>query len=286
MKELTQVNLTNLDKVLYPGLGVTKSKVIEHYIRAAPRILDFLKDRPLVLNRFPDGVDEEGFYEKDAPQGKPAWVETFNKYSKTAERTIKYVVCNNLDTLIWLANLAAIEINVMFSLTSAYDRPDMAFIDIDPEPPADMDDAVAAAISVKESLDGYGLTSFVKTSGKKGLHILLPLKPIYSFKQTRDFVHQIGIVIAKSSDKIVSEFSQGRDRNTVFIDYTMNAAGKTMIAPYSLRANSLATVSTPLSWKEVRKGLRAEKLNIESALKRKKDPWEGILKTRQKLEVK
>ncbi len=188
--------------------------------------------------------------------------------------------------MIWLANLAAIEINVMFSLTSAYDRPDMAFIDIDPEPPADMDDAVAAAISVKESLDGYGLTSFVKTSGKKGLHILLPLKPIYSFKQTRDFVHQIGIVIAKSSDKIVSEFSQGRDRNTVFIDYTMNAAGKTMIAPYSLRANSLATVSTPLSWKEVRKGLRAEKLNIESALKRKKDPWEGILKTRQKLEVK
>lgn len=284
MKELTRVSFTNLEKIIYPDMGIKKSKLIEYYIRIAPRMLRYLKNRAIVMNRFPDGIINEGFYEKDAPAGIPEWVKTFKKYSETAQRDINYIVCNDLDTLIWIANLAAVEINVPLSNIDNYDMPDLVFFDIDPEPPCNFDDVINIGLLLKEKLDELNFRSFVKTSGKKGLHIVLPVVEKYNFRQTREFVHQFGKFLARESDIIVSEFRNSQDPGTIFIDYMQNIRGKTMVAPYSLRAEAGAPVSTPLEWNELKKGLRPEEFNIFTVLNRRKDPWEGLMQNKQGLE--
>ena len=237
------------------------------------------------MNRYPDGVDKIGFYEKDAPKGIPPWVDTFNTYSETAKREIDYVVCNNLDTLIWMANLAALEINITLSTIDNYNTPDLVFFDIDPEPPCSFDDVMEIAFLLKEKLDELNLRSFVKTSGKKGLHVVLPIINKYNFKQTREFVHQFGKFLARESEIVVSEFRNSRDPGTIFIDYLQNTRGKTMIAPYSLRAEQKAPVSTPLEWRELKKGLRPEELTIFTVIQRKNDPWERLMESKQSLDV-
>jgi len=280
-----KVDFTNLEKVLYPELRITKAQVIEHYIRMAPRMLDILDKRPLSLTRFPDGVDKQGFYEKDEPVGTPAWVERFKRYSESADRDIHYVVCKDLDTLVWLANLAAIELHVTLSRTDSFDNPDFALIDIDPEPPAGYDDVVDVALLVKETLDTLGLRCYIKTSGKKGLHVIVPVAREYTFRQTREFVHRIGMDLAKKSEIVVSEFSRSRDPGTIFIDYTQNSHGKTMVCPYSLRATPKATVSTPLEWDQIKKGLDPEKYNILTLRENETNPWKDVLEDAQRLEV-
>jgi bifunctional non-homologous end joining protein LigD len=272
--------------MLYPKLKVTKAQVVEYYIKVAPRMLDLLKNRAIVLTRYPDGVDEKGFYEKDKPEGTPSWVKTVRIYSETAKRNVHYVLVNDLDTLIWLANLAAIEIHMPLSRVDAREKPDFVLFDIDPEPPAGFADGMSVALLVKEKLDQLGLQSYVKTSGKKGLHIVIPIRRDHTYRMTREFAHVIGQHLARESDLVVSEFSETKKPNKVFVDYTQNSHGKTMVIPYGLRATPDATVSTPLDWKEVKKGLKAESLNLFSVVKRKKDPWKGILENRQKLEVK
>ncbi|MDD1718840.1 MAG: non-homologous end-joining DNA ligase [Methanoregulaceae archaeon] len=280
---LTRVTFTNLEKVLYRDQGITKAKVIEYYIRIAPRILPFLKDRPVVLNRFPEGIDRQGFYEKDAPGGTPEWVEIFTRYSETADRDVHYIVCNTLDTLLWLANLAALEINIPLSRTISYDTPDMVFLDLDPEPPLRFPDVTRIAMLLREHLISIGLYCYVKTSGKKGIHAVIPVLPEYTFRQTRDFAHRIGREIAAMDSLVVSEFPHSRDPGTVFVDYLQNARGKTMICPYSLRAVSGAPASTPVTWDELGGGATPEGYNILNVPSRKENPWAKILEDRQKL---
>jgi bifunctional non-homologous end joining protein LigD len=281
---LTKVQFTNLEKVLFPDLGLTKGKVIEYYIRVAPRILDILRDRALSLKRFPNGIGEEGFFEKDSPMGTPTWVETFRRYSETAERDVNYIVCNNLDTLLWIANLAAIEIHMPLSTTVDFESPDLMFFDIDPEPSLGFDDVIDVANLLKEKLDALGLVPYVKTSGKKGLHVVIPIVKGYTFKETREFAHQLGRYLAKESEIIVSEFSQSRDPGTAFIDFLQNSQGRTMVCPYSLRANPKATVSTPLRWEDLKKGLRPDDFTIFNVPKLG-NPWENLLDFKQKLEL-
>ena len=282
-EKLTRVDFTNVDKILYPKLAITKAQVIEYYIRIAPKMLGLLAERPLSLTRFPDGVDKKGFYEKDIPSGTPSWVKTFNRYSETAQRGINYIVCNDLDTLLWLANLAALEIHMTLSRTHSFGSPDLVLIDIDPEPPASYQDAVEVALLLKENLDALGLRSYVKTSGKKGLHVVIPIAQEYTFRQSREFVHQIGEHLAKESKIVVAEFSRSRDPGTVFIDYLQNAHGRTMVCPYSLRATPTATVSMPLEWSEVKKGLNPEEFNILSARNIESNPWKDLLQDKQRL---
>jgi bifunctional non-homologous end joining protein LigD len=284
-EKLTRVEFTNLDKILFPEHKITKAQVIEHYVRSAPKMLNLLKNRPAVLNRFPDGIEKEGFYEKDAPLGTPSWVKTFRRFSETAEREIKYVLCNDLDTLVWCANLAALEIHLTLSRADSFEVPDLVLFDIDPEPPLIFDDVVDVALLVKEELDALNLKSYVKTSGKKGLHVVVPVVPEYTFKQTREFVHQIGRRLSKESEIVVSEFSRSRDAGTVFIDFLQNAHGRTMMAPYSLRPTRLATVSTPLEWGDVKKGLKPESFNIFTVARLEKSPWKDLLENKQKLVV-
>jgi bifunctional non-homologous end joining protein LigD len=281
MMELMDIELSNLEKMMYPKIGVKKKDVIKYYIKIAPKILRFLEGRAIVMKRFPDGIDKPGFYEKNAPPNTPQWVETFTRYSKTAKRDINYIVCNNLNTLIWLANMATLEINITLSTTSAYEKPDLILFDIDPEPPANFNDALEVARLLKESLDELHLVSYVKTSGKKGLHVVVPITRRYTFKQTREFARTIGKYLSKKSDLIVSEFSQSRKPGTVFIDYLQNSPGKTMISPYSLRAEENATVSTPLEWRELKKGLSPKKFNIFTVVKRKREPWRNLMENKQ-----
>lgn len=285
MESLTKVKFSNLDKVLFPKSKIRKAQVIEYYIKIAPKMLDFLADRPVVITRYPDGIEQEGFYEKDAPKDTPSWVTTFRRYSKSAKRNLDYVVCNNLDTLLWLANLAALEIHIPLSRVDAYEKPDLVLFDIDPEPPADFNDAIEVSKLLKEKLEDLSLTFFVKTSGKKGLHIVLPVVRSYSYKQTREFVHEMGKHLASESELVVSEFSRSRDPGTIYIDYLQNSAGRTMICPYSTRAEGEATVSTPLEWRELKKGLKPNELNIYSVLEREVNPWEDLWKHKQKLEI-
>jgi bifunctional non-homologous end joining protein LigD len=284
-EKLTKVEFTNLDKILFPKLQIRKAQVIEYYIKTAPEMLDLLANRPLVLTRFPDGIDKEGFYEKDAPQGTPSWVKTVKIYSETAKRDVNYILCNDLDTLIWLANLAAIEIHMPLSKADSREKPDFVFFDIDPEPPVSFEEATAVALLLKEKLDKLGLESYVKTSGKKGLHVLIPIQREYTFRDTRAFVHKIGQQLAKEHEIVVSEFAETKKPGKVFVDYLQNSHGRTMVCPYSLRVTPEATVSIPLQWAEVKKGIKPAEFNIFSVVKREKDPWKGILENKQKLKV-
>jgi len=281
LSDLTRVHLTNLDKVIFPALHITKQEVITYYIKMAPRMLPFLHNRPLTMHRYPGGVGGEDFYEKDAPQGTPAYVDIFTRFAKTADREVHFILCNNLDTLIWLANLASLELHVTLSTTVAYDSPDLLLFDIDPEPPLSFDDVIDVARSVHERLEDAGIQSYVKTSGKKGLHVAVPLSAGYRFEEIRAFAHQMGKSIARNTPSVVAEFPHSRDPGTIFIDYLQNAHGKTMAAPYSLRATDGATVSAPLSWDQLKHGFRPENFNIRTMLSGSEDPWRGIFDTRQ-----
>jgi len=279
--DLTRVRFTNLDKVMYPGVSVTKQEVITYYIRMAPRILPFLHNRPLTLHRYPNGVEGEAFYEKDAPAGTPDYAGIYIHPDKNVDREIRYVMCNNLDTLIWLANLAALELHTTLSTSESYDTPDFLLFDIDPELPLTFDDVIDVSLMLREHLENDGIRSFVKTSGKKGLHVVVPLSGGHRFEDVRAFAHTMGKTIARDSPSVVAEFAHSRDPGTIFIDYLQNARGKTMAAPYSLRATPGATVSAPLDWDTLRHGIRPEDFNIRTMLSKSEDPWRDIFDTRQ-----
>jgi len=290
LKDMTKVHLKNLDKCFYPHADVTKGQVVEYYIKIAPKILPIIANRPLVLTRYPNGVQDSklgktSFYEKNAPEGTPDWVKLYTIYSSTSKRDVHYIVCNDLDTLIWLANLAALEIHMPFSTTADIDKPDLLFFDIDPEPPATLSDAADVALLLKDKVCDMGLNPFIKTSGKKGLHIVIPVLPEYPFEVTRAFVHQIGIDLTKESDIVVSEFKDTKKPGKVFADYLQNSPMRTMVIPYSLRPTPDATVSTPLEWKEVKKGLNPSDYTIFNVPQRNLNPWAGIFEKRSKLEI-
>ena len=275
-QKLGRVVLSNTSREMYPDLHLTKLDVIEYYLRIAPRILPYLEERALVLQRFPDGVDHPGFYEKDAPAGTPEWVRLYPHHSVSANRLLHYIVCDNPDTLIWLANLAALELNIPLSRLTDPDTPDLLLFDIDPEPPAGFPEAVTAALALKGMLSDLGLMPFVKTSGQKGLHVVIPLARGYRFDQTRNFVHAIGALLAKESPLVVAELTQTKDAGKVFIDYLQNSAWKTMIAPYSLRPTGRATVSMPVSWRDLAGSIVPYDFTIRTVDAGHEDPWEDL----------
>lgn len=267
--ELTKVKFTNLSKELFPV--ITKAKVIEYYIKVAPKMLPYLRKRAVVMHRFPDGIAGKGFFEKDAPSHTPSWVKTFRRYSEHAKRYVNYIVGDDLDTLLWMANLASLEINVTLSRVDDFEKPDIVLIDIDPAQGSGFAEAREVALLINDRLRELGLRSYVKTSGKRGLHVLIPIVREYSFKDTRAFVRELGRFAAKL-------------RKEVNIDYAQNAVGKTMAAPYSLRPLEGAPVSTPLAWEELEKGLSPAELNINTVPERG-DPWCGFFEP-QRLEVR
>lgn len=250
MEKLTKVQFSNLDKVLYPAAEVRKLDIVKYYIIVAPRMLPFLEERALVVTRYPDGVETEGFYGKDAPQGTPDWVRLHHTYSESAGRELDYIICDDLDTLIWLANLAALELHIPLARIDKPDHPDMVLFDLDPQPPAGIPEMVKVARLIRGKLKDRGFEAFVKTSGKRGLHVVARLDRSETYEATRAYAHSVGVELAKETGIVSSEKGQKKP-GTIYIDYPQNGRGRTMACPYSLRATPSATVSTPITWEEL-----------------------------------
>jgi bifunctional non-homologous end joining protein LigD len=251
-----QLKLSNLEKVLYPEAGFTKGQVIDYYTRIAPVLLPHLRDRPLTLKRYPEGVDAEYFYEKQCPKHRPAWVQTAPVWSEHNQRAIDFCVVNDLATLVWVANLASLELHTALHRAPEISRPDMVVFDLDPGEPAALAECAEVALWLREALDGLGLLSVVKTSGNKGLQVYVPLNTPVTYDETKGFSRALAQVLERLHPKqVTSNMAKELRRGKVFIDWSQNDEHKTTVSVYSLRARSQPTVSAPLHWKEVEAGV-------------------------------
>jgi bifunctional non-homologous end joining protein LigD len=251
------LELSNLDKVLYPAAGFTKGKVIDYYSRVAPVLLPHLRGRPLTRIRFPNGVSETSFFEKNAPAGTPDWVriETLPvPGSSTGRETLDFVIAEDLPTLVWLANLAALELHTpQWKIGSV--GPDLLVVDLDPGPPAGLAECAWVGLVLRERLAADGLTAFAKTSGRKGMQLYCPIAASQPAEVVSGYAKRIAGELARADPRRVTAQMTKRLRpGKVFIDWSQNAAAKTTVAPYSLRAEPTPSVSTPLTWAEVAAG--------------------------------
>lgn len=252
-----QLKLSNLEKVLYPAAGFTKQQVIDYYVRIAPAILPNLKDRPLTRKRYPNGVDAEFFYEKNAPQHRPDWVKTVPIWSEGNHRMVHYILANDLPTLVWLANLAAIELHPSLSLAKDIKSPTIMVFDLDPGPPANIVQCCQVGIWLREIFEHFGLQSFPKTSGSKGLQIYVPLNTPTSYNETKNFARALAQLLEHDHpDVVLSDMKKNLRGGKVFVDWSQNDEHKTTVAVYSLRARERPTVSTPVTWDEVERALK------------------------------
>ncbi|HEX5654082.1 MAG TPA: non-homologous end-joining DNA ligase [Chitinophagaceae bacterium] len=274
--------ISNPGKLYWPKEGITKGELLSYYESIAPHILPYLKNRPLSLRRNPNGILDEGFYHKDAGDIAPAWMKTANIYSESSDKIIHYLVCNNVNSLLFIANLGCIEMNPWNSVISKLDRPDYLVIDIDPSEKNDFEQVIEVALATREVCEKLGIAAFCKTSGASGIHIYIPCNKKYDYDQVRDFAKVIASLVNEMLPSITTmERSLAkRKKNQIYIDYLQNSAGQTLASVYSARPKPGATVSTPLDWKEVKPGLHPSQFTIKNILKRvekKGDIFSGIL---------
>jgi bifunctional non-homologous end joining protein LigD len=258
-----QLKLTNLEKVLYPAAGFTKQQVIDYYVRIAPAMIPHLAGRPLTRKRYPNGVDQEFFYEKNAPQHRPDWVKTVPIWSEGNHRNVHYILCDDLPTLVWLANLAAIELHPSLALAKDVSCPTMMVFDLDPGPPANIVQCCLVATWLRAIFEHFGLESFPKTSGSKGLQIYVPLNTPTSYDKTKSFARALAQLLEQEHpEMVVSDMKKSLRTGKVFVDWSQNDEHKTTVAVYSLRARERPTVSTPVSWEEVGRALKKKDPNM------------------------
>lgn len=255
------LSLSNLDKVLYPEPGFTKGAVIDYYTRVAPVLLPHLRGRPLTLKRYPNGVDAGHFYEKQAPSHRPDWVATapLEVHGSTkGRRTIDFVLADDLPTLVWLANLADLELHTSLARADDYQSPTILAFDLDPGPPATIVECAEVACRVREALEHLGLQGFCKTSGSKGMQLYVPLNTPATYETTKPFAHQLALVLERAHpDLVVSDMKKALRPGKVLIDWSQNDRHKTTVCVYSLRAKAQPTCSTPISWDEVEDAARS-----------------------------
>ena len=245
-----ELTVRNLDKLLWPESGVSKGDLIAYYTRVAPALLPHLKDRPLVLTRYPDGIGGEGFYQKDAPANLPSWVRTFAFQHET--RLVHYVLADEAATLAFLANLGVVEIHPWTSRRQHPHWPDFALVDLDPAAGATFAHVREVANLVHEALDRLGLFHLVKGSGATGLHIYVPAQPGHTFDDTQAFAHAIGrLLLRVYPERVTLERAVTRRTGKVYVDYLQNRPGATLAGVYSARPHPGAPVSAPLTWAEV-----------------------------------
>jgi bifunctional non-homologous end joining protein LigD len=287
-----KLSLTNLDKILYPATGFTKGQVVDYYVRIAPVLVPHLAGRPLTMKRYPGGVDQEYFFEKNAPMHRPDWVKTAPVWSEGNKRTIHYLLANDLPTLVWIANLASIELHPSLSLSTDITMPTMIVFDLDPGPPANIVQCAQVGLWVREIFDHFGLQSFPKTSGSKGLQIYVPLNTKTTYEQTKAFAHALARLLEhEHPELVVSDMKKAVRTDKVFVDWSQNDQHKTTISVYSLRAREHPTVSTPVTWEEVeqaRKKKDAGRLVFEAGdvlarVEKMGDLFEPVQKLKQKL---
>jgi bifunctional non-homologous end joining protein LigD len=281
------LKLTNLDKVFWPGPGYTKGDLIGYYQAVADWILPYLKSRPLVMTRYPDGIEGKSFFQKDAPPASPDWVRKWHTWSEDAQREVDYVLCDDAATLTWLANLGTIPLHVWASRVETLERPDWCVLDLDPKE-APFAQVVVIARALRELCESLGLTCFAKTSGSSGMHLLLPLGAQWTFEQSRLLAELLARVVVRRLPAIATVTRAPKQRGgKVYVDYGQNGRGKLIAAPLCVRARPAATVSTPLAWSEVQDGLDPLQFTIRTVPARlraqKLDPWLGLLAQRADL---
>jgi len=287
-----QLKLSNLDKVLYPATGFTKGQVIDYYAHIAPVLVPHLAGRPLTLKRYPNGVDSEYFFEKNATAHRPDWVKTAAIWSEGNRRNVNYILADDLSTVVWMANLAAIELHPSLSLAKNIDCPTMMVFDLDPGPPANIVQCAQVGMWLREIFEHFGLQSVPKTSGSKGLQIYVPLNATTRYEETKPFAHALARLLEdQHRELVVSDMKKELRKGKVLVDWSQNDEHKTTIAVYSLRAREHPTVSTPVKWEEVEQLLKkkdASLLAFEAGqvLKRVQkmgDLFEPTLRLKQKL---
>ena len=278
----TTSKLTNLDKIYFPEHGYTKGDLIQYYDTVAPLILPHLKDRPLSLKRYPNGIHGEYFFQKNTPDNYPSWLRT-----EIVDNT-RYIICNDKATLLYLANLGCIDQNPLMSRIGSNESPDFILMDIDPYQ-CGYDKVVEAALLVKGKLDAIGLTGYPKTTGGDGMHVYVPIEPVYAFETARAFAEIIARLLAAEHPKLFTtpRAVDKREKDRVYFDWMQIASAKTISAPYVVRAHPGAPVSTPLAWDEVKSGLHPSHFTIKTAPARFAklgDLFAGVLKKPQRLE--
>jgi bifunctional non-homologous end joining protein LigD len=258
------LGLSNLDKILYPETGTTKGEVIDYYTRIAPVLLPYLADRPLTRKRWPDGVGAESFFEKNAPRGTPGWVRTVTLPSPGSTRdreTVTYVVCNDLPTLVWLANLAVLELHVPQWRVESDEpqNPDRLVLDLDPGPPATVIECCQVALLLAEALADDGLLAYPKTSGSKGLQMYVALDGAAEVDAVHGYARRLAERLEiDHRDLVISRMEKRARTGKVLVDWSQNNAAKTTVAPYSLRGREQPTVSMPVTWDEVESAARSK----------------------------
>jgi bifunctional non-homologous end joining protein LigD len=286
-KEETQVKkinghdlkFTNLSKIYWPEEGYTKRDMFNYYYQVAEYILPYLKDRPQSLNRFPNGIHGKSFYQKDVKGKAPEWIKTF-PYTTSDGEDKEFLVGDDQATLLWMASLGCIEMNPWFSRIQNPDKPDYCVIDLDPDKNT-FDQVIIAAQEVKKILDAIGIPGFAKTSGSTGIHIYIPLGAEYSYDQSQMFAKLIVTIVHNELPDFTSMERQIKNRGgKMYLDFLQNRPGATIAGPYSLRPKPGATVSMPLHWDEVKKGLSMKDFTIKNAVARIKsegDLFKGTL---------
>ncbi len=294
------LSVSNLDKVLYPRDGYTKGDVIDYYRGAAAWILPHLRNNPLTLQRYPDGIDAQSFFEKHVPRGMPAWIPTASIASPEGHREkTSYMLCNDEPALVWVANMAALVLHVWTSHLPTIEEPDYVFFDLDPGERCTLKTLARVALGMRDMLAEIGLSALVKTSGGTGLHVVVPLAAGYSYDAAKIFSEAVARrIAARMNDAVTLERAlKKRDRSLVYLDYLQVGRGKTIVSAYSLRARDGAPVSTPLQWDEVEAFARKRTaspadafaaFNIETTPKRLAkhgDLWSGRAWKKHRLEA-
>ncbi len=275
------VDFTNVDKIFWPAEEYTKGDLIEYYRAISPWLLPYLRDRPVVLTRYPDGIDGKSFFQKDAPVYAPDWLRLETMWSEQAQREIRYFVLDDLPSLLYVANMASIPLHVWSSRIAALERPDWCILDLDPKG-APLTHVVKIARHLHALCDSIGLPSYAKTSGSTGVHVLIPLGARYTYEQSKTLAELLARFTAKSLPDIATIVRAVGDREgKVYLDYLQNGHGKLLVGPFSVRPLPGAPVSMPLKWSQVTSRLSLERYNIRTApqlLSENGDPLAPILK--------
>ncbi|MEO9099916.1 MAG: non-homologous end-joining DNA ligase, partial [Ginsengibacter sp.] len=277
-----KVTVSHPDKIYFPKEKVTKGDVIDYYISMADYILPYLKGRPESLLRNPNGIKEKGFFQKDAANDTPHYVNCKEVHSDSTNKEVNYIVCDNIETLVYLNNLGCIELNPWHSTTKNLDKPDYLMIDIDPSDKNTFEQVIQVALAVKKVLDKAGADCYCKTSGASGMHVFVPTGKKYTFDQVKDFAYLVCMMVNEElKDFTTLERSLSkRSSKKIYMDYLQNRRGQTIASVYSLRPKLGATVSTPLLWEEVKPGLSPKEFTIYNSLERAKkmgNIFKGVL---------
>ena len=275
------VEVTSLDKVMFPDDGLTKGDLIDYYHRIAGTMVPHVAERPLTMHRFPNGIGQEGFYQKEAPEYFPGWIERVTVEVEEGRATQHQVLCNHAATLVYLANQGCITPHVWLSRADKLPYPDKLIFDLDP-PGGDFESVRAAARTLRQMLQEVGLVPFVMTTGSKGLHVVTPLDRSLDFDSARAFARRLAEILAgRQPDRFTTETRKNKRRGRLFLDYLRNAYGQHGVAPYAVRAKAGAPIATPLDWDELADAdLHSQRYTMHNIFRRlgqKEDPWRNIM---------